>query len=260
MDSKKPLFRLYLLCCLIPLLAIACRAQLIKKPPVKTTNSSESFSINSSVLRVGSTGDYPPLTSFDTLTHQFQGDEIDLALRLGKDLGKKVIFIKTTWKDLGTDLLTSKFDIAIGGISVNAARAKQFNFSVPLLMDRKVAVFRLADRNRFKDFNSIDQPAVRIMENIGGTNEIFAQKHIQRATIHVIPDNQQVFKALLDNNADVMFTDETEAKYQQKKHPELYWITLNDDISPAYAKAMMFNKTDTVLQRKVNEWLKKENK
>lgn len=237
-------FRRYLLCCSTLVLAFACS-------PKTSTHS---------VLRVGSAGDYPPLTSFDTITHQFHGEDIELALRLGKHLGKKIVFVKTTWKDLSTDLLDRKFDIAAGGISVNETRSKLFNFSVPLLMDRKVAVFRLTDRSKFINFNAIDQPAVRIIENIGGTNEIFARKNIQSATIKVIPDNQQAFKTLLNKDADVMFTDETEAKYQQKKHPELYWIKLPEQLSPAYAKALMYNKTDTVLQRKVDEWLKRQNK
>lgn len=244
--------RHYLSCGLILMLAFACSPRTASNPDATTTTSS--------TLRVGSTGDYPPLTSYDTLTHQFHGEDIELALRLGKHLKKKVVFVKTTWKDLSADLLDKKFDIAAGGISVNATRAKLFNFSVPLLMDRKVAVFRLANRSKFINFNAIDQPGVRIIENIGGTNEIFARKAIQNATIKVIPDNQQVFKALLNQNADIMFTDETEAKYQQKKHPELYWINLPEQLSPAYAKAMMYNKTDTLLQRKVDEWLKKQNK
>jgi len=247
-----------LLYCLILILAVACSPRTIKDSDSK--GSSAFQAIVNSELRVGSTGDYPPLTSFDTLTHQFHGDEIDMALRLGKYLGRRVIFVKTTWKDLSADLLVKKFDIAVGGISVNSTREKLFNFSVPLLMDRKVAVFRLTDRKRFKDFNAIDQLAVRVIENTGGTNEVFAKKNIQQASIHVIPDNQEVFKTLMNNGADVMFTDETEAKYQQKKHPELYWIRLDERISPSYAKAIMYNKADTVLQHKVNEWLRKGNK
>lgn len=253
----KHFFRHYLLYSLILILTVACSPRAIKNTDSKSSASQE---LVNSELRVGTTGDYPPLTSFDTLTHQFHGDEIEMALHLGKYLGKQVTFVKTTWKDLGSDLLAKKFDIAVGGISVNATREKLFNFSLPLLMDRKVAVFRLTDRTKFKDFSAIDQPSVRIIANLGGTNEIFAKKNIQRAGIHVISDNQQIFTTLLNNGADVLFTDETEAKYQQKKHPELYWIRLDEKISPSYAKAMMYNKADTVLQRKVNEWLKKGNK
>ncbi|QNK61331.1 transporter substrate-binding domain-containing protein [Pedobacter sp. PAMC26386] len=236
----KHFLRHYLFYFFIPVLAFACSPMVITK----------------SDLRVGTTGDYPPLTSFDSTSGKFQGEDIDMALRLGKHFGQRVIFIKTTWKELNTDLLAKKFDIAIGGISVNTTREKLFSFSTPLLTERKVAVFRIADRSKFKDFNAIDQPGIRIIENIGGTNELFAKKNIRQATIDVIPDNQQVFKILLNNKADVMFTDETEAKYQQTKHPDLFWLKLDAQISPAYKKAIMFNKSDTLLQLKVNTWLK----
>lgn len=240
-------YRHYLVCLLLPLLLVACSPRI----------SPDSILLSrDSLLRVGTTGDYPPLTSFDTLTGKFSGDEINMALALGKHLGKKVVFVKTSWKMLTEDMLANKFDMALGGISVNAARSKLFNFSSPLLLDRKVAVFRLSDRFRFRDFKSIDQPNVRVIENIGGTNETFAKLHIQQASLQVIADNQQVFKALLNKTADVMFTDETEAKYQQKKHPELSWLRLDKNTSPAYAKAIMYQKKDTLLLQKVNNWLK----
>lgn len=233
-------YRHYLACILLPLMLVTC------SPRINPD----------SILRVGTTGDYPPLTSFDTLTGKFSGEDIKMAIALAKHLGKKAVFVKTTWKTLSEDLLANKFDLAMGGISINAARAKTFNFSSPLLLDRKVAVFRLSDQSRFPDFKSIDQPDVRIIENIGGTNETFAKLHIQQANLQVIADNQQVFKALLNKTADVMFTDETEAKYQQKKHPELSWLRLDENISPPYAKAIMYPKKDTLLLQKVNSWLK----
>lgn len=241
MNKIQYIYRHYLVWILLPLLLIAC------SPKISPDN----------LIRVGTTGDYPPLTSFDTLTGKFSGEDINMALALGKYLGKKVVFVKTTWKTLSDDLLAGKFDLAMGGISINANRAKMFNFSIPLLLDRKVAVFRLSDQSRFRDFKSIDQPDVRVIENIGGTNETFAKQHILQANLQVIPDNQQVFKALLNNTADVMFTDETEAKYQQTKHPELSWLRLEEKISPAYAKAIMYAKKDTLLLQKVNHWLQR---
>jgi cyclohexadienyl dehydratase len=248
--SRIPYFcRNYVVYTLVTLLLLAC------SPKIKP--DSLLFS-RDSILRIGTTGDYPPQTSFDTLSGKFSGEEINMALALGKHLGKKVVFVKTSWKMLTEDLLANKFDMALGGISVNAARSKLFNFSSPLLLDRKVAVFRLSDQSRFRDFKSIDQPNVRVIENIGGTNEIFAKQHIRQANLQVIVDNQQVFKALLNNTADVMFTDETEAKYQKTKHPELSWLRLDENISPAYAKAIMYPKKDTLLLQKVNSWLKRQ--
>ena len=210
-----------------------------------------------SALRVGTPGDYPPLTSYDSISKQFSGEDINLALQLGRHLGRPVIFTLTTWKDLSGDLESGKFDMAIGGITINAEREKRFIFSAPLSQDRKVALFRLNDSVRYRDLTTIDQSGVRVIENLGGTNEKFAQKNIHQASIQIIPNNRQIFDSLLNAVADVMFTDETEARYQQQLHPALYWIRLDEKISPSYEKAIMFRKSDSLLQKQVNNWLKR---
>lgn len=209
-----------------------------------------------SILRIGTTGDYPPLTGYDSTRQQFTGEEIELALQLGRHLGKKVVFVPTTWKTLSADLQSGKFELAVGGITVNPEREKLFIFSVPLSYDRKVALFRCRDSARFRDLTTIDQPGVNIIENIGGTNEKFARKYIRQASLQVIPNNQEIFALLLKGTADVMFTDEIEARYQQQLHPALCRLQLNNNISPAFAKAIMFRKRDSLLLQQVNSWLK----
>ncbi|MCW3465026.1 transporter substrate-binding domain-containing protein [Chitinophaga nivalis] len=207
-------------------------------------------------LRIGSCGDYPPLTTYDTTTLTFQGADIDLARELGKHLGRPVTFIKTTWPALQSDLLAGKFDIAIGGISITAARQQKCLFSDPLITDRKVALFRRRDSARYTHFAQMDIPGVTIIENKGGTNQQFAQAHIRQATLQIITENQQIFPLLLAGKADVMFTDETEALYQQTLHPDFFVKQLPDSISPVFYKAIMLRKTDEKLQQTINKWLR----
>lgn len=207
-------------------------------------------------LRVGTTGDYPPLTNFDKQKGEFTGSDIDLVRQLGRHMGKKVVFVKTSWKGLNQDLKAKKFDLAIGGISVSPERSALFIFSEPLLLDRKVALCRTADKQHYPDFNAIDQPGIRVTEGIGGTNETFARKHLKKALLNLIPDNEQTFGLLLKKEADITFTDETKARYVQKNNPDLHWIQLDERVSPPYTKAIMFNKSDTLLRSQVDNWLK----
>ncbi|HVI45036.1 MAG TPA: transporter substrate-binding domain-containing protein [Chitinophaga sp.] len=208
------------------------------------------------VLYVGTPGDYPPLTSYDTATKKFSGRDIDLAIVLGKYLHRNVVFIKTSWPTLQADLSAGKFDIAIGGISVNTERQKHFLFSDHIIEDRKVALMRTGDSAKFTDLQHIDVKGVRIIENRGGTNEKFAREHIRQATIIINEDNQQVFGLLKDSIADVMFTDETEAVYRQQLMPGLFVKRLNDSISPVFYKAIMLPESSIELQTKINRWLK----
>ena len=61
------------------------------------------------------------------------GYDVDMAHDLGKTLGVKVTFIITSWPTLSTDLKADKFDIAMGGVTETAARAKDFSLSHPVV-------------------------------------------------------------------------------------------------------------------------------
>ncbi|WP_158006853.1 transporter substrate-binding domain-containing protein [Piscirickettsia litoralis] len=67
------------------------------------------------LIKVGTTGDYPPLTVFNKKNQQYSGFAITMAHNLAKNLGVKVKFIHTRWPSLSQDLAANKFDIAMGG-------------------------------------------------------------------------------------------------------------------------------------------------
>ena len=54
--------------------------------------------------------------------------------------------------------------------------------------------------------------------NPGGTNERFARANIKDADITVFPDNTVIFDEIAKGNADLMMTDASETRYQQKQH------------------------------------------
>jgi len=75
-------------------------------------------------LTVGTTGDYEPVTWFDPATGDYVGEDIDLVRAFAAAEGYRVTFVRTTWAMLIDDLLAGKFEMAAGGISKTAARAK----------------------------------------------------------------------------------------------------------------------------------------
>jgi cyclohexadienyl dehydratase len=204
-------------------------------------------------IRIGTPGDYPPLTLYDASKQQYQGFDIDMANNLAEFLHKKIIFIKTSWPSLEQDLKDHKFDIAMGGISITPERAQQFNFSQTVLVDEKVAMFNCVDKSKYPSLNAINQPQVNVIENPGGTNERFARKHLTQANIIIFPDNTRIFSQLLNGQADVMITDSIEASYQQKLHPELCVLQFPE--TDREYKAYMLRKEDKDLLDTVNHWI-----
>jgi len=67
----------------------------------------------SGILRVCTTGDYPPLTKYRD--GRYYGVAIKQARTLARHLDLSIDFIKTTWTQLNSDLAKNKCDIAMGG-------------------------------------------------------------------------------------------------------------------------------------------------
>ena len=56
--------------------------------------------LNDGVLKVGTTGDWNPMTTRDVATNTYKGYDIDVMTALAADLGVEVEFVPTDWKTL----------------------------------------------------------------------------------------------------------------------------------------------------------------
>ena len=173
----------------------------------------------SSVLRVGLPGDYAPFAL--VTAGEWRGFDVDVTRAMAAALAVRVVFVRTSWPTLLADLGAGKFDLGAGGITITEARAARASFSTPILEDGKTPLARCADAARFATLTAIDRPGIRVITNPGGTNESFDRVHLHEATIVVFPDNRGIFAALAAGAADLMITDATEARYQQRATPGL---------------------------------------
>lgn len=96
---------------------------------------------------------------------------------------------------------------------------KKAFFSQPLGIDGKIPLVRCQDLKRYQTLEQINQPEVRLIEPPGGTNEIFARAHLPKASLTLFADNVTIFDQLLTHRADVMITDASEARFQQRHKP-----------------------------------------
>src|ERR1700733_1525538 len=106
------------------------------------------------LMRICSTGDYPPFTYRDP-QGQWSGMDIDLAHNLVQRLNVKLDLVQTTWASMMSDL-DAKCDVAMGGISITLDRARQALYSNPYLRDGKAAVVRCTDRSKYQTLAAID--------------------------------------------------------------------------------------------------------
>ena len=206
------------------------------------------------VLKVCTTGDYKPFTYLDPAKGEYEGIDIDMARDLANALGVKAEFVKTSWKTLMADFTGGACDIAMGGISVTLQRQRQAFFSIPIDVDGKTPIARCEDVDKFQTVEQIDQPGVTVIEPPGGTNEAFARERIKAAEITIFPDNTRIFDEILAGRADVMITDASETRLQQKLRPGLCAVHPDQPFTFA-EKAYLLPQGDVVFKAFIDQWL-----
>jgi cyclohexadienyl dehydratase len=205
-------------------------------------------------LRVGMTGDYLPFSHLDKATSKFSGFDVDMAETLGKALGVKVEYVQTAWPRLASDFEAGNFDIAMGGVSITPDRQKKGMFSAPIMRDGKTPIARCADKGKYQTIADIDRPGTRIIVNPGGTNERFARANIKNAEIKIYDDNVTIFDEIAKGNADLMMTDASETRYQQKLHAGIL-CAVHPEAPFDFAEKAYWLQPDAALKASVDQWL-----
>ena len=158
------------------------------------------------VIRIGTTGDYKPFTHLNG--DKYEGYDIEVAKLIAKELGVKVEFVPTTWKTLG-------------GITRTVKRQVEAQMSNPYLIFGKCYLVRKGEKEKYNSIEAVNKPSVKVGVNIGGTNEIFADEHLSKATIIRYKNNLDVPVAVEKGEVDVMVTENPEAITYEKINSKL---------------------------------------
>ena len=242
---------------MIRLLALLCAAFFMVSVHAQQATLLDDI-VKRGTLRVGMTGDYLPFTYLDKTTQRYRGFDVDMAEALGKALGVKVEYVQTAWPQLMRDFESDKFDIAMGGISITPDRQKTGLFSTPVMREGKTPIARCADREKYETIAEIDKPGTRVIVNPGGTNERFARANIKNAEIKIYNDNVTIFDEIAKSNADLMMTDASETRYQQKLHPGVL-CAVHPDKPFDFSEKAYWLQRDVALKDFVDQWLRTTN-
>ena len=191
------------------------------------------------VLRVGSTGDYRPMSYLNPATHRYEGFDAALAADLAASLGVKLKFIPTTWPTLMRDTLAKKFDLAICGITITEKRKQFALMSDGYLGNGKTVLCRSEDAGKYTSLAAINRPEVRVMENPGGLNEKFARDHLPKAVLIIHPENAEIPRLIAEGKADVMITEIMEAAFYSSRDKRLAAPLLDKPFSRGQLGALL---------------------
>ena len=96
-------------------------------------------------LRVGTTGDWDPMSMKDPATNKYKGFDIDVMRELAKDMGVKVKFVPAEWKTIVAGITADRYDISTS-VTKTPKRAEVAGFTatyykygtVPLVLKKNL--------------------------------------------------------------------------------------------------------------------------
>ena len=209
------------------------------------------------VLRVGTAGDYQPMSYLDPETGRYVGFDAELAEDLAAALGVELQYVETSWPTLMEDTLAGKFDLAICGITVTEARQEQALMSIGYLGNGKTVLCRAEDADKYASLEAINKPEVRVMENPGGLNEKFARENLPKATLIIHDVNQEIPGLIASGEADVMITEIMEAGFYVGQDNRLAAPLIYEPFTHGQLGVLMPKGSEDLLDY-VNAFLEKE--
>jgi cyclohexadienyl dehydratase len=218
-----------------------------------TAQSALNEILDSGVLKVGTTGDWNPMSVRDPASNSYKGFDVDVMNELAADLGVEVEFVPTDWKTLVNGVVAGKYHMT-GSASISPPRMKVAGFS-----DSYIAVeifpFTHTDKaDQFDGYDSINQPGVKVATTLGTTFEGLAREWFPNAEITVVEAPARGFQEVISGRADVFITSNIEGSTLVTKFP-LTRVKNTEPRAPSPI-AMLMPQDDQVWINYVNNWIK----
>jgi len=209
--------------------------------------------LSSGELKVGTTGDWDPMSMKDPATNKYVGFDIDFMKELAKDMGVKVTFVPTEWKTIVSGITSGRYDVSTS-VTKTAKRAEVAGFTSTYYKYGTVPLVLKKNLKKFPTWKSLNDEKVTIATTLGTSQEEKAKEFFPKSKLKSVESPARDFQEVLSGRADGNITSSTEANKLVIKYPQLA-IVQDGEKNPAFL-AMMVDKNDQVWNDYVSEWIK----
>lgn len=209
--------------------------------------------LSSGTLKVGTTGDWNPMTMKDIATNSYTGYDIDVMTELAKDLGVKLEFVPADWKTLVSGVTAGKYHMT-GSASVSPARAKAAGYSASYFSLATVPLILEKNADKFKDWDDLNKADVTVAATLGTTQEKQVKQYFPDAKHQIVEAPARDFQEVLSGRADAHITSNVEALKLIEKYSQMMIVPVSAPKSPTPI-AMLLPQGDQVWINYMNTWI-----
>ena len=209
--------------------------------------------LSGGVLKVGTTGDWNPMSVRDPATNKYVGYDIDIMTELAKDLGVELELVPTDWKTLVNGVVAGKYHMT-GSASISPPRLKAAGYSDSYI-SVEILPFTTEDKiGQFDSWDSVNKSSVKVSTTLGTTFEKLVREWFPDATINVVEAPARGYQEVLAGRADVFITSNIEGSTLVEKFPNVRQIPVSEARAPTPI-AMLLPQRDQVWINYVNSWV-----
>lgn len=157
-------------------------------------------------LRVGLEAGYMP---FEMLNKKGDiiGFDVDLARLMARQMGVKVRFVNTQWDGIIPALLTGKFDLLMGGMTLTPERNLKVNFTDPYIVIGQSVLLNRKREGTIKSYKDLNDPQYTIATKLGTTGDLAARKYMPKARIKQFESESDAATEARNGRADAFVYD-----------------------------------------------------
>lgn len=183
------------------------------------------------------------------------GFEVDVANQLASDLGVEIEFIQTKWSGIIPALLTGKFDIIIGGMSVTPERNISVNFTDAYEYSGQSIV---ANKDRAPGLTTLEQfnnPDIVLAARTGSTSVAAIEQFLPEAEVRLFDDEPQGVQELLNGRVDAWVSSAPFPQVQAKKYSDKLYIPITPEIFSQEPISFAVRKGEHDFMNFLNNWI-----
>lgn len=157
-------------------------------------------------LRVGFESGYVPF-EMTNKKGKFIGFDMDYGRRLAKDMGVKFVPVNTAWDGIIPALMTDKFDIIMGGMTITQERNLKISFADPYIVVGQTILLNKKHEGKVKSYKDLNNPQYILTSRLGTTGEQAIKKYIPKATYKSFETEAEAGLEVINGKADALVYD-----------------------------------------------------
>jgi polar amino acid transport system substrate-binding protein len=157
-------------------------------------------------LRVGLEAGYMPFEMRDK-KGDIIGFDVDLARLMARYMGVKLTLVNTQWDGIIPALLTGKFDLLMGGMTITPERNLKVNFCDPYVMIGQTVLLSRKLAGTVSRYEQLNDPRYVVATKLGTTGDIAARKYLPKARLKQFESEADAAQEARSGRADAFVYD-----------------------------------------------------